>query len=498
MAIGEETVSGTPWCPWCLKPIGGSRCPECHCSAVSEEEARLDGSERAGRMLNAPRYRVLGRLGQGAMGVVHRGYDRIRNRMVAIKFMTEGIGGAESSRTDLGQRVLEASALGRIRSPHVVEFLDFEISEDGIPCLVTALLRGEDLGRRLARFPGRRIPWREAVRIARETAEGLAAAHREGVLHGDLKPSNLFLEQGTTGPDEVRILDFGLATLCSGEGTVAFGQGAAIVGTFAYMAPELGYNQPLSERSDLYSLGILLYEMIVGRVPWSGPPMVILARKATEPLPPLPDDCTIPRLLARLIQDLLRTDSAGRPASAEEVAARLRSIEEGCDVLPEPETVREDPGPVPESQERKPAPRGRSSLRRFLLPAGLVAAAAIALGIWGVLSSTRETLAQVKASCAHNRPVRVRGTVRKAIRLPLGRFSLFQVADRSGSLWVFSMSGAPEEGVEVRLRGHSVPMDRQASLCEENGWVGEACASVLALVRMWTGPCLLVEDLREP
>lgn len=498
MAVGEETAPGSRWCPWCIQPIGGSRCPECHCSAVSEEEVRLDGSERAGRMLNAPRYRVLGRLGQGAMGVVHRGYDRIRNRMVAIKFMTEGTGSAESSRTDLRQRVLEASALGRIRSPHVVEFLDFEVSEDGIPCLVTALLRGEDLGRRLARSPGHRIPWREAVRIARETAEGLAAAHREGVLHGDLKPSNLFLEQGTTGPGEVRILDFGLATFRSGERTLDVEQGATIVGTFAYMAPELGYNQPLTERSDLYSLGILLYEMIVGRVPWSGPPLVILARKATEPLPPPPDGCTVPRPLWRLIEDLLRSDPAGRPGSAEEVASRLRSIEEGGDVVPEPETVPEDPGRVPGTAERRPANGSRPSLRRFLLPAGLVAAAAISLGTWGILSSSREPLAKVKESCAPNRPVRVRGTVRRTMSLPLGRFSLFQVADRSGSLWVFSMSGAPEEGGEVRLRGHTVPMDRMPSICEGNGWAEETCASALGLARMWTGPCLLVEDLREP
>jgi len=481
------------WCPWCLKPVAGSRCPDCHCSTVPEEEARLDGSARAGGMLNAPRYRVLGLLGQGAMGLVHKGYDRIRNRMVAIKWMTQGAGSDGGSRTPLQQRIVEASAVGRIRSPHVVEFLDFEISEDGIPCLVTALLKGEDLARRLERSPGHRLPWRDAVRIAREAAEGLAAAHREGVLHGDLKPSNLFLEAAPDG-DQVRILDFGLALFRSGDQTADWAQAATIAGTFAYMAPELGYNRPPAERSDLYSLGIVLYEMLSGRVPWSGPPLAILARKATEEVPAIPPDCEVPEPLWRLIRELLQSDPSRRPGSAEEVAARLRSIGEGGMGDPVPSS---DPSPaLPAATGTVPRPRRPLVQWRFLLPAVLLLAV---LG-WGtsrLLASSAVSLREVRETCEKDRPVRVRASVRKAMGLPLGRFSLFQVADHTGDLWVFSMGKAPPEGSEVRVRGHAVPMDRLPSICEGNGWAEEACSSVLALARVWTGPCLLVEDLRE-
>jgi len=430
------------------------------------------------------------------MGVVHKGYDRIRNRMVAIKFMTQGVGGREMAGTDMDQRIYEASAVGRIRSPHVVEFLDFEISEEGIPCLVTALLQGENLEKRLQESPGHRLPWRDAVRIAREAAEGLAAAHREGVLHGDLKPSNLFLERVAKGKDAVRILDFGLALFRSGVATDRSGQAANILGTFAYMAPELGYNRPLSERSDLYSLGIILYEMIVGQVPWRGPPLVILARKATEPLPPLPVDCDVPETLWRLVEDLLRSDPSLRPGSPEEVVARLRSIEEGEGVHG-PATGREEPARGQVAKEGKEG-RGTPPVRtRFLVPAGVMIAA-ISLGAWGLLHASSIPLAKVKESCVPDRPVRIRGTVRKSMGLPVGNFSLFQVADRTGSLWVVSMSEAPAEGMDIRMRGHGVPTDRLVTICEGGGWTGEACESLLGLARKWTGPCLLVEDLREP
>lgn len=483
------------WCPWCVRPIESARCPECHCTAVPEAEVRLDRSERAGRLLSAPRYRVLALLGQGAMGAVHKGYDRIRNRMVAIKFMNQAVRDGGSADREPTRQLLEAAALGRIRGPHIVEFLDFEIGEDGVPCLVTALLRGEDLARRLERSPDHRLPWREAVRIARQTAEALVAAHREGVLHGDLKPSNLFLEQGPDHDPQVRVLDFGLAHFRSPGGTTGTGKPAVISGTFAYMAPELGYNQPMSERSDLYSLGIILYEMIVGRVPWSGPPLAILARKATEPLPPLPADCEAPGALWRLIEELLRSDPTMRPGSAEEVVDRLRSIEE----MPATDRPRWHPrnAPVSGAGDRRP---GRWSLvgwRRALLIVVLLGVA-VGLGVWGVTHLSRVSLAQVKASCDLEQPVRVRGTVRKTYGLPVGRFSLFQIADQTGSLWVFSMSEAPPEGSEIRMRGHTVSANRLSQSCDTMGWAGEACSLVTELARTWTGPCLLVEDLRDP
>jgi serine/threonine protein kinase len=266
-------------------------------------------------------YRVLQVLGQGGMGVVLLAEDPRLHRKVALKAMLPGLAADPHAK----ERFLrEARAAAAVEHDHVIAI--HQVDEDrGVPYIAMPLLKGQSLEDRLGQ--GDRLPIQEALRIARETAEGLAAAHEAGLIHRDIKPANIWLE-GQQG--KVKVLDFGLARSNSGGGK-GLTQVGAILGTPAYMAPEQAQNQA-DARSDLFSLGCVLYRTTTGRPPFQGTDMVatLMAVVTQEPAPPHEVVADVPPGVSKFIMRLLAKDAADRPQSARAVVQRLRKLEQGA------------------------------------------------------------------------------------------------------------------------------------------------------------------------
>jgi serine/threonine protein kinase len=310
-------------------------------------------------------YRILRVLGEGGMGVVFEAEDTRLGRSVAIKAMRPSVAESPDAKARFFR---EAKSAAAIHHDHVIAI--HHISEDrGVPFLVMPYLPGESLDDRVKREAI--LPVAEIIRIGSETAEGLAAAHDRGLIHRDIKPGNLWLEAPTA---RVKILDFGLArTVSTGGGPPAdITQAGAVVGTPAYMSPEQGRGQPLDARSDLFSLGGVLYRMATGRQPFRGEDnaSVLMALAADTPDDPRSLNPAIPPALSALIMQLLEKDPAKRLASARDVVRRLAEI-------PDKITAPDDTITVPPP----PASRARNS-RRVYWTAGVVSALAIAIGLY--------------------------------------------------------------------------------------------------------------------
>jgi serine/threonine protein kinase/sugar lactone lactonase YvrE len=263
-------------------------------------------------------YRVLQVLGHGGMGVVYQAEDPQLKRLVALKAMLPTVAASESARQRF---LLEARAAAAIEHDHIVAI--YQVGEDrGVPFLAMPFLKGESLQARLERE--NRLPFADVLRIGRETAEGLAAAHARGLMHRDIKPANIWLEAGR---DRVKIVDFGLARAVGGEGGLT--QPGMILGTPQYMAPEQAGGQPVDCRCDLFSLGCVLYRLSTGELPFKGNTIyAILAALATEPPRPMAAlNPELPQTFIDLVLHLLAKDPVERPPSALVVAETLAELE---------------------------------------------------------------------------------------------------------------------------------------------------------------------------
>jgi serine/threonine protein kinase len=244
-------------------------------------------------------------LGRGGMGVVYRATDQVLNRTVAIKVLKEQTG------DQVGRKIrLEAQILARLLHENVVRLYDFGES-DGIYHLIMEEVSGASYSKRW-----KQVPMVERLRIAAQVADALDYAHHQGVIHRDVKPANVLL----TASDQVKLSDFGLSQIAeqhSESGTVR--------GTPHYMSPEQVRGKSLDRRSDLYSLGVMLYESATGAPPFLGPPLAIMSQHIKEaPEPPRVRNPAITTTLEGLILRLLAKDPAGRPASGKLVAEALR------------------------------------------------------------------------------------------------------------------------------------------------------------------------------
>ncbi len=283
------------------------------------------------------KYRILAILGHGGMGVVYKAEDPKLERVVAIKAMLPALAASESA----GQRFLrEAQAIAKVEHDHIVRV--YQVDEDrGVPYLAMEFLKGEPLDARLKREP--MLPLPEVLRIGREIAEALAAAHGAGLIHRDIKPANIWLEDRSAGPGaagspdshlpppgpRVKLIDFGLARGSAEESGLT--QKGIIIGTPAYMAPEQGRGARVDARCDLWSLGVVLYRLSTGQVPFQGSDTIstLLAAATIQPEPPARLNPAIPADLSALVMSLLEKDPAQRPASARAVVRALRYLEQG-------------------------------------------------------------------------------------------------------------------------------------------------------------------------
>ena len=267
------------------------------------------------------RYRIDAELGRGGMGTVYRAHDAVLDRDVAVKLLSaSGLG------TEGRERMLrEAQAIAKLNHPNIVQVHDAG-QLDGTPFIVMELVEGVSLHDR----PSRDLPG--IVEVARQICAALEHAHQHGIIHRDLKPENVIL-----GPDgSAKLMDFGLARSVASRLTTE----GEITGTVFYLAPELALGQDFDGRADLYSLGVMLYELTTGELPFSkGDPLTVISQHIhANPVPPRSKNAKIPPLLEQLVLQLLSKDRADRPESAEAVLKML----EGASLLdPQAETDRE-------------------------------------------------------------------------------------------------------------------------------------------------------------
>ena len=212
------------------------------------------------------------------MATVYKAYDTRLERNVAVKVLRTDQFIPAQLQMVLQRFEREAKSLAKLSNPNIVNILDFG-EHDGMPFLVMEYLPGGTLKKKL----GQPIPWREALRILLPVAHGLAYAHGHGIIHRDVKPANILLNED----DRPILTDFGIAKLLEAPGGHTLTASGVGMGTPEYMAPEQGLGaNTIDERADVYSLGIVLYEMVTGRKPYiADTPMAVVLKQMTDPLP---------------------------------------------------------------------------------------------------------------------------------------------------------------------------------------------------------------------
>ena len=309
--------------------ISGSTSPLPSVTAPGQRSDPVPG-DRLGQ------YRLVRELGAGGMGLVFEAEDEWLNRRVAIKVLRSDLSAEQVARERFFR---EARAMAAVEHENVCTV--YQVNEaDGRPYMAMQFLTGESLEARLER--DRRLPVAEAARIGREMAAGLAAAHAKGLVHRDVKPANIWLESGT---GRVKLLDFGLAM---DRDNAHLTHSGFVIGTPAFMSPEQARGEPLDGRSDLFSLGVILYLMTTGDRPFDGATAMTVMRNLElhHPVRANVRRVDVPAPFSNLIMQLLTKDRKDRPASATLVADRLVR----------PEMVR--PTHLPVAPPQVPSPAG--------------------------------------------------------------------------------------------------------------------------------------------
>jgi serine/threonine-protein kinase len=256
-------------------------------------------------------------LGQGGMGAVYRSYHPLLKRPIAIKIMLANVAADPQAH----QRFLrEAQVVAVLSHPHIVNIFDVDI-QNGQPYIVMDFAEGGSLAGRLRAGP---IALDETLRLATALADALAYAHGQGLIHRDLKPANVLLRADGSPV----LADFGLARPALADSAAQITATGAVLGTLAYMAPEQFSGQPADTRADIYAFGVMLYEMLTGRVPFDGDSAQVMYGHLQQPPPPPRQlNPSVPDAVERLILRLLEKDPSLRPQSAAEVAAALRALQ---------------------------------------------------------------------------------------------------------------------------------------------------------------------------
>jgi serine/threonine protein kinase len=312
-------------------------------------------------------YDVLEIIGRGGMGIVLKGFDRELKRCVAVKVLSPHLAQSPLAKMRFAR---EARAAAAVVHPNVLAIHQVQ-SSGPLPFLVMPLVAGESLAQRL--MAQGRLELKETLRIGMQAAAGLAAAHEQGIVHRDVKPANILLEKGV---ERAVLTDFGLARAADDVSLTRWG---IIAGTPQYMSPEQARGEPLDGRSDLFSLGCVLYEMATGVSPFRADSTIATLRRLIDDPPPAmaslnPD---LPPWFTGIVDRLLEKDPSRRFGSAKEVSGLL----EGCLAhLQQPASV-----PLPEAIPA-PAARRVSRLRKTLVKGTIAMIATLGIALLSIFS----------------------------------------------------------------------------------------------------------------
>ena len=306
-------------------------CPECGARFADEiTTCPVEGSptllvqqdDLIGQTIDG-RFKIIDLLGMGGMGAVYRAYQLSMDRHVALKVLRRDLAGDEQA---VRRFFREARAVSKLASPHTITVFDFGQSSGGLLYIAMELLTGRSL-RRVRDDDPRPMDAARAVRVVDQILDSLVEAHEVGVLHRDLKPDNVFVLEGRGSDDFVKVLDFGIAKVQgAGEGTSLTGTGMAF-GTPTYMSPEQAQAKEVDARSDLYSVGVMLFELLAGKPPFEGDTPLALILKKVQEAPPsvyhVNPAVTVSGRMNDALSRLLATSVETRPASATEAKALL-------------------------------------------------------------------------------------------------------------------------------------------------------------------------------
>jgi serine/threonine protein kinase len=378
-------------------------CPDC--GRVYEDETATtcaDDGERLMMLQGEPdlvgevlegKYHIKDRLGQGGMGTVYRAHQSSMARDVAIKVLRPQFA---LNKIAIQRFLREARAASKLRHPNTITVYDSGQTDEGHLFLVMEMLQGTPLSDVLGRET--RMAPERAAHVLAQICDSLSEAHEKGIIHRDMKAENVFLERTAGNPEHVKVLDFGIAKMTEETNTMATATGM-ICGTPAYMSPEQAMGRDLTPSSDVYALGVLLFEMLVGTRPFSGSsPMEVMLKHINDPMPPLPDGIGGGHRaeLTALLESLLEKKAAARPQGCPEVKEALLQIFQGIASSPLlqaarastssqasaqiPDDVRTQHDPATLKTGLSPVARASSRLNQ-----GIAAAVGVAIGVTALI-----------------------------------------------------------------------------------------------------------------
>ncbi|HEX9103138.1 MAG TPA: serine/threonine-protein kinase, partial [Polyangia bacterium] len=314
-------------CPTCKTHFEGEEhfCPRDGSPLAASASDRSTPDPTADRLLGrvlGGRYRLLERLGQGGMGTVYRATHTLMDKPVAVKILRAELA---TDAEAVARFHREARSASRLDHDHCIRVTDFGQSDDGLLFLVMELLDGHSLSHVTRRGP---VPAARAAAIGVAVAEALQHAHDAGIIHRDLKPDNVFLARRAKGREIVKVLDFGLAKLASDSAIgPSITRDGTVFGTPEYMAPEQAEGEKLDGRTDVYALGVILYQLVCGEVPFKSSNFVALLTKQVSEPPTAPrdrrPDLEIPPGLELVILKCLAKRRDERYGTAGEIADAL-------------------------------------------------------------------------------------------------------------------------------------------------------------------------------
>jgi eukaryotic-like serine/threonine-protein kinase len=301
---------------WRLAPKGGSI-----------QSAVPPPDDSIGRII-AGKYRVEQMIGEGGMGKVYKATQLALDKPVVLKVLRQALLGDERT---VARFQREAKAASRLNHPNSISVLDFGQADDGAMFIAMEYIQGKDLHQILSReWP---LPESRVMRLLSQVLSALADAHSAGVIHRDLKPENIMVSQSRSEPDFVKVLDFGIAKIVDGtdEDGPALTRAGFVCGTPEYMSPEQARGAKLDHRSDLYAVGVILYQLVSGLLPFDSDSAVGFATKHLTEIPPPPTkrrpEARVSPAMERLIMKALSKNPDERPQTAEQFRAELLAID---------------------------------------------------------------------------------------------------------------------------------------------------------------------------